>query len=224
VAKGDLTTALAVLATSGLVTVLLGALVALLPIIAAFIVVVGLYRLGSGAWKLRTLRKQSLTVVLLLLVSVLLTPWPVLAASPLGLIGGLLERVRKKLRREAKATRSQVKIWLARGLLVPIFVAVVMPFAIVGPDLVFTMWLPREELTIDNSQDVRQPALLVGYVLKDDGEWMSILTSVQRRVVEVKSGTIAARKLCRKNYHEPIWQLSQRRIFDSDTRLPKCEA
>jgi hypothetical protein len=225
VAKGDLTTALAVLATSGLVTVILGALVALLPIIAAAIVVVGFYRLGSGAWKLRTLGKQSLIVVLVLLASVMLTPWLVLAASPLALIGGRLARFRKKLRTEAKATKSPAKVWVAHALLVAAIAALVIaPFAIVGPDLVFSMWLPREEIRVASSQNAPQQPLLVGYVLKNEGGWMSVLTSVRRRVEEVKSDTIVSRRLCRKNYHEPIWQLSQRKIFDSDTRLPRCIA
>jgi hypothetical protein len=224
VAKGDLTTALAVLATSGLVTVILGALVALLPIIAAAIVVVGFYRLGSGAWKLRALGKQSLIVVLVLLASVMLTPWLVLAASPLALIGGRLARFRKKLRTEAKTTKSPIKVWGARALLVVIAALVITPFAIVGPDLVFSMWLPREEIRVASSQNAPEQPLLVGYVLKDEGGWMSVLTSVRRRVEEIKSDTIVSRRLCRKNYHEPIWQLSQRKIFDSDTRLPGCTA
>jgi hypothetical protein len=50
VAQGDIMTALAVISSAGTVTVIVGAILSALPIIAAVVFVVLLYGAGRGAW------------------------------------------------------------------------------------------------------------------------------------------------------------------------------
>jgi len=81
------------------------------------------------------------------------------------------------------------------------------------------MWVPREKLEFS---DGRAP--FVGYVLEDKEGWMSVLKSQERKVYRIHSDEkLANRGLCRKNYHESIWQFFTRNIRHIDTRVPDCD-
>jgi hypothetical protein len=224
VAKGDVMTALAVVRASGTVAVIVGAILSALPIIAAVVLVVVLYGVGCGAWRWRGLRLvTALCWFIVLVACVLLTPWLVFLLASAGLIGGRLDRVRSQPRTDQ--SQADGHWWAQRAL--PLLLLCVLVIGPAWKDLVFTMWLPREELHLTTDQPIAQPGQqpstrLVGYVLSDSEGWMSVLTSVHRQVIELKSDTVESRHLCRKNYHESVVELVRRRVFHSVNGPPQC--
>ena len=65
--------------------------------------------------------------------------------------------------------------------------------ALLISDLIFTnkVWLPRERMMIGNSA-------FDGYVLQDDGEWMTLLSEGDRIVILALSSDVTAREVCQE--------------------------
>lgn len=80
------------------------------------------------------------------------------------------------------------------------------------------IWLPSEAIYARG-----RPTPYVGYVLKDDGEWMTILLDDSRAVVRLRAAQVNARYIC-----ELEGVGSQRSIFellpgdDHDPEYPEC--
>jgi hypothetical protein len=188
------------------------------------VLVVIFYGLGCGVWG-KPAFKDPLKLfcgVIVLLACILLTPWWVFSLSFLGLLGGLLDR---RLRKQ-KAKRNDEECSPARIRFVPVLVlclAIVLPKS---QDLLFAMWLPREELHFESAVEVTkgQPprTLQVGYVLGDSEGWMSVLTSGERELVAIKSDMVESRNLCRKNYHESLAEVVQREALHRTSGPPDC--
>jgi hypothetical protein len=203
---GDVMTALAVVRASGVLAVIVGAILSALPIIAAVVLVVIFYGLGCGVWG-KPAFKDPLKLscgVIVLFACFLLTPWWLFMLSFVGLLGGLWDRRRRK----QQAKRNNVERSPARIKFVPVLLlclAIILP---ISKDLLFAMWLPREELHFKSAVEVTKgeppTTLQVGYVLSDTEGWMSVLTSGDREVVTIERDIVESRNLCRKNYHESL--------------------
>jgi hypothetical protein len=59
---------------------------------------------------------------------------------------------------------------------------------IVQPSL---MWLPAERLTIEGADGVE-----VGYVIEDEGPWLTVLRHDDRRLLRVEAGSVTDREIC----------------------------
>jgi hypothetical protein len=211
VAKADVLTALAIINASGIVAVVVGTVLSGLAILTTCLFVIVVYRVAAGTWKFQT----SLSIVALGLSGlavVLSAPWFIVPFGLLTLGVGFLIRLRNfQLWQLGRPSLRAIPIQLL------LICMVLSPLGVVAKDALFVMWLPREMLLL---KDDHEP--LVGYVLEDKEGWMSVLKTVERKVVRIDSDRIIGRTLCRKNYHESIWQFSYRRIAGVDTRVTPC--
>jgi hypothetical protein len=211
VAKTDVLTAVAIINGSGIVAVVVGTVLSALPILTAGLFVVIVYRVAAGTWKFET----SLGIVALGLAAlavVLSTPW---FALPLGVLTlSVCLFIRRGKFQLWQPVRPPWRVFLIQLLLICVLLS---PLGVVAKDALFVMWLPREMLQL---RDDHQP--LVGYVLEDKEGWVTVLKTVERKVVRIHSERIVGRTVCRKNDHESIWQLFRRRIMGVDTRVTEC--
>jgi hypothetical protein len=273
-------TALAIINTSGIVSVVVGAVLSSLPILIAGLFVLGVYRVAAGRWNLEVSTRNNVALGLAAAAVVLLTPWPVVILGWLTFLVGLASRRLKfqiglvlvaggllmvvevvtaivgdtpwpiRVDQWAATLRQQTFAdtlpgvpflavaavvlmlvaeacwWIVRphwrrlsirALQVLLVLLALAPLGFVAKDALFVMWVPREALQLN---DERRP--LIGYVLEDKEGWMSVLKTQERKLVRIDSDWVVYRSLCRKNYHESIWQLSNRRILGNDTRVPTC--
>ena len=220
-AESDTPTALAIINASGIVPVVVGAALSSLPILAAGLFVVGAYRFGAIGWRvIETSLRNLLAFVLAAIVVGLLAPWPVVGLGLLPFIVGLASR-RWKLHPE-RIGRPFWRVDVLKQLLHISFAAILIcvalvPLGWVAKDALFVMWTPREKLELS---DDRAP--LTGYVLENKEGWISLLKSEERKIVRIHSEEVIGRSLCRKNYHESIWQVLHRTRWDVDTRVYLC--
>jgi hypothetical protein len=236
VSKGDLYTALGVVEASGVVAVMVGAALSILPFAALALLGFGLYasvsqvpfRLGLG----RRPGRQGVYALFVLFACFILTPLYILPRAVLiAVAGGLLERLvtivqepwptghpdphavgrnRPPLPSLLRADRERGVRRLLR------ITTVVLSLMVIYNGILFAMWLPHEALYApDRSQPV-----IVGYVLDDSNGWTSILTAGDRKLLRVASDTITARVVCLKAYHESALQALLRR--NGIPRPPPC--
>jgi hypothetical protein len=166
VAKGDIPTALGILQTAGLVTIVVGALLSGLPLLAAAILIAQVYRAVD-----EPSRKAWMLTAPVLLLCIFLTPWTLLLASLIA--GAALVRTRNHKSRVALAS-----------------IAIILVTGIAAWTVLYSVWLPHEMVTL------KKGASTVGYVLDDNGNWISILRSGKRDIVRYREADVEKRILC----------------------------
>lgn len=177
VAGSDSATAQAILSSSGVPAVILGALVSLLPslvTLAAFLSALLLYyEVGRRGQR----RLWWEVLVAAPLFGLLLLPWPSAVVLFVILIAYVAARVwRAKRKKEVDKT---IPDWPALA-----FVILISTF--ITP----TMWLPPEVVSL-----VGEPEE-VAYVLSSDSEWTTLLEEGSRRVIIVRTDDVESRTVC----------------------------
>ena len=204
VAKGDLPTALGILKAAGPVPVLVGTLVSGLPTLAAVATVICAYwwdptraRVARSGWGRVD---ASWPVAVSFLLGVAFAPIILFGGSLLTAVGaGPLRRTLRARRSGAspahpgRKSATDIGSHWVMAILVSALAAVAL----------YQMWLPHEWLRIGAGQtNPRQ--ILVGSVLEENSEWMTVLVSGQRTLVRLKSATVVGRALCDKLRSHPL--------------------
>jgi hypothetical protein len=228
-ARGDLPTALGILQNAGLTTVIVGALLTALPILAAGMLAVTTYRvtrscrdrhfLSAGSLGLAALFDPQTPLMLGLrdtvspqlavtaaaaVLASLFTPWTFMAgAALLGIAMALLRDVRAPRQGgliPAPATLSRLIIAVIRAVIAGCTV-----YALIA--MLYTVWLPHE--TVKFIPAAKPPAPVVGYVLNDvAGGWITILVSGTHNIATYRDANVLSLALCRKTQPGVLGQIS----------------
>jgi len=177
VARGDLLTGLAVLSESGLVAVVLGALVSSLPVLAAVTLAVSLHAaIADGSRAHPRWFWYALGAVALL--TLWFTPWYLtVGAIALAVILGVWDQGHP-VRGERGRARAGATVLAAVLVVVGLY------------STLLTMWLPHEALTVAGGQRV-------GYVINVNDRWTTVLITKSRRVEHLRTDEITSRTTCR---------------------------
>lgn len=208
VADYNLTTALAILSSSGYVNTLVGSVIPLVPIVMPYVGLVLLY-LG-----------RIIAALLAFAAALLISPATVTGASALALVKhdwGLMTG--------GSGPRQALLIFLAiplSGLLLSEiagfrFSTVVRTVGTVGiiatlpliirlypvpvsngfyTNVLSEPWLPAEAITLTTHQ------VVTGYVLGSDQDWFEVLVAQDRTVVHYHTSEVASRALCQTSFTE----------------------
>jgi hypothetical protein len=182
-AKGDIPTALGIFQTTNPVVTVIGAFLSALPLGAVAVLAI----IGYRAAKEASLEGFALAVAAML-VCFFVTPWPVLAATLVAApVAGYTMRQRQRL------MRTRVERWWKRGTIIILIPCLVVFLYIAGVTtwrVLYDVWLPHEIVTLQSGR------VEVGYVLSDNGNWVSILRSGERRLVHYREAQVERRVLC----------------------------
>jgi hypothetical protein len=182
-AKGDIPTALGIFQTTSPVVTVIGAFLSALPLGAVAVLVIIGYRAAREA----SLEGFALAVAATL-VCFFVTPWPVLAASLIAApVAGYTMRQRQRLRR---IRRARWREWGMLLILIPCFVIFLYIAGVTTWRVLYDVWLPHEIVTLQSGR------IEVGYVLSDNGNWVSILRSGERRLVHYREAQVEKQVLC----------------------------
>ncbi len=188
VAKGDISTALGIFQATNPAVTVIGALLSGLPLGAVAVLVIVGYRAAEEV----SLEGYALAVAAAL-ACFFITPWPILAASLIvAPVAGYTMRLRQRL------TRTQRKRWLKRAtllILIPCLAIFLYVAGVTAWRVLYDVWLPHEAVTLQSGQ------VEVGYVLSDNGDWISILRSGQRRIVVYRETQVVERVECQLHRH-----------------------
>jgi hypothetical protein len=177
ISRGDIPTALAILHTAGLVTIVVGGLLSGLPILAAAMLTATAYRLADSP----TLPGAALFSTVLAVCFFVAPVWIVIFSMLLGLTVSWAS-YHRPWRRAGRAGRAlDIVAWTVLALVGAVLVEAAL----------YTVWLPHERLTVS-----RPSSLVVGYVLDDGGGWLSMLQSGTRRIVRYRTEDVTVRTLC----------------------------
>jgi hypothetical protein len=83
------------------------------------------------------------------------------------------------------------------------------------PDVLRQVWLPAERIDINGGSE------RVGYILKSDGGWTTILWDSDRSILMVKSENIISRTLCRTGQPDGLPLISFQSV--EAPRIGPCE-
>jgi hypothetical protein len=214
----SLTTASALLTTSP-VNVLLGTITRyayeLVTLVGLGAICLLIAQVRRDGW---TMVSTGLALVVLLFIplSPLKNLWRTTALLVLVL---LVAKVAHEVRsaRHRKKNRSEVKAPSLRLLIGSYFAAAVLyTVAVTLPDL----WVPVEVLTLKGSPKTQ---VLVGFVLKSESGWTSVIRSGDRGISRIPSDDIAARTLCHLPGQQPwgrrpLYYRFIRKPYDSPNR------
>jgi hypothetical protein len=204
----DPSTALAVFATSGPVTVVGGVLVQITPLLLIYATV----GLAYWEWSLRRRKVASgfsgFVLVLVTAVTLFIAPLlNVLLFAGLGVVLAVVEvRQQRKERRDGQAPGMRSLLWFTA-----------LTNLLLGAGLILTysssVWLPAEVIHLqDGSQQV-------GYVLQVDGPWTTVLTEAHRQVIRVSSPALESRTICTP---VPTEWLSLAEVWTRNSQPPAC--
>jgi len=182
-AKGDIPSALGIFQTTNPAVTVIGALLSGLPLGAVAVLAI----IGYRAAKEASSEGYALAVVAAL-ACFFVTPWPILAASlVVAPVAGYVMRQRQRL------MRTQGKRWQKRGtllILLPCLAVFLYIACVTTWRVLYDVWLPHEATTLQSGR------VEVGYVLSDNGNWVSILRSGQRRIVLYRESQVEERVRC----------------------------
>lgn len=175
VARLDTGTALALLSSSGVASVALGALLTVLPALLSYLSFY-LFQFAVSDHGTRALRRSALEVVAaaLILWSFLL-PWTGLIVQ-LGVLTALFVF--------ARVARRRGWDWMNFDWLTLVFVLIASTF------ITSRMWLPAEEVR------TKSAGTITGYVLATDERWTTLLREDTRRVIILRSEDVESRRVC----------------------------
>lgn len=198
----DTATALTLISRAGVATVILGALLGVLPQISASALTwIAFAFYHSKDAETRTLLASVATIILV--PGSLLLPWP--SAAVLWVIVLLLVVAILLRQRRGKEAGS---VDLAGIIIVGISTVLITP----------TMWLPSEVVRIQNES----PA--IGYVITADNQWTIIMREDDRKIAVVPSRDVLARTVCNLT-NGPSRSISQMVYGESaGNRNPSCES
>jgi len=181
--KDDIPAALGILQTTNPAATVIGALLSALPLAAVAVLVIFGYRAAKEA----SLEGYALAVAAAL-VCFFVTPWPVLVASLAAApAAGYVMMPRQRL------MRVQGGRWLRQGtllILLPCLAIFIYIACVTTWRVLYSVWLPHEATTLQSGR------VEVGYVLSDDGNWVAILRSDQRRIVLYRDSQVGKRVRC----------------------------
>jgi hypothetical protein len=202
VAGSDSATAQAIVSSSGVPSVVLGALVSLLPslvTLAAFLSALLLYY-EVGRRSQRRLWWEVLVAGPLF--GLLLLPWPSAVVLFVILTAYVVARV-WRAKREKEVVDKTIPDWpaLAFSILISTFITP-------------TMWLPPEVVSL-----VGEPEE-VAYVLSSDSEWTTLLEDGSRRVIVVRTDDVESRTVCNLTGRPPR---SLMQVIEGDGGQPNPE-
>jgi hypothetical protein len=179
--KGDIPIALGILQNAGLPTIVVGGLLSGLPILVAVMLAGTIF----NAFAHKDSQKQSVEglplspkqVVALaaVVLSLIFTQWPIMVlAVVIGLVITWIHRPQVPKRKNVAYAAAVV--CAVYGLTV----------------MLYSVWLPREKLTITG---IKTPT--VGYVLSDNPDgWITILVSQQHGIVSYRESDVEHRQAC----------------------------
>lgn len=179
VSNFDATTARGVLESAGLVQVIAGTLLPLVPT-ALF---VGAVALSVYAFRERTAlaRVSRFIAPLVAIVCLVLLPWGILALLVAGILAVLAVEWRFARRRSRRMLASFDSNWFL-GAAVLLVAAQILVYG--------TMWLPAERI------ERRQGATTVGYVLDAGFVWTSVLVEDTRAIRRFRTDSLRSRTVC----------------------------
>lgn len=189
VAKGDTFTALGILQTASLTTIVVGGLLSGLPLLSASLFAAVVYRLIRD-WPRQGYAGYALTAACLL-VCIFVTPWFLLAITSLAAI--LLAIYVRLFSNRGPGLWTGIRTVAGITLLFFTFAA--------AWDVLYNVWLPQEVVSVRSSKPV------VGYVLDDRGNWVSILLAGQRKLVRFPAAQVSSRVLCGTARPARLWVL-----------------
>jgi hypothetical protein len=191
IAQGDLHTALAILQTASTLTIIVGGIVAAFPLLAAALLATFAYRTAAAfSWQ------GLLLCVLSLAVCLVLTPWLPLSAALICALAGLTTRFT-----DGPGRRPVIAFVFTIGL-----------FAIAAWPALYDVWLPHQQVNFKNG------GYETGYVLNDDGSWITMLRSGSRELVRYRDDTVTSMPVC--NLRESGWKAAFTvPLFDLHDRL-----
>jgi hypothetical protein len=207
IARGDLSTALGILQYAGLTSVVVAGLLSSLPILAALMLALAVYRLAkaiaassahgehSAEYNPGSRGPMAVVMACAFLLTAVFTQWPyMVAAIALGALAGTLEGWRPS---GTPFARVAVGAFAAYGVIA----------------MLYTAWLPHEEIVLKPTAAVSAPKPRVGYVLADDpGGWLTMLSSEGHTIARFRDSAIKSEAVCR---HKPRGALSD--VFYAST-------
>lgn len=211
IARGDVPTALGILRTAGLTTVVVGGLLSGLPLLGLMMLAVTTYRARVGFWQDWTVFAVSL------LVCLFLTPMglTVIALFVGGVVRGLvaaLGRAQQRSSRQGQAVRVRDLPPLRRLGFCLVAVVVAAVATIPAQQVLYAVWLPHEKITLVPPQRTKTGIVKTrtGYVLEVSDGWLSLLESGTRKIWVLPGNRVEARTVCRravdKTVVSQIWQ------------------
>ena len=170
--RGDIPAALGIFQATNPAVTVIGALLSALPLAAVAVLVIIGYRAVKEA------SSQGYVLALAAaLVCFFETPWPILIASLVaGPAAGYAMRRRQK---------QGTLLVLVPCVVVFLFIACLTTYRVL-----YDVWLPHEAIILQSGR------VEVGYVLSDDGNWVTILRSAQRRIVLYRDSRVEKRIPC----------------------------
>lgn len=185
VAKGDIPTALGIFQDTNPAVTVIGALLSGLPLGAVAVLVIMGYRAAEEV----SVEGYALAVAAAV-ACFFITPWPILVASLIvAPVAGYTMRLRQRLTRKGWLKQATLLI-LIPCLAVFLYVAGVTTWRVL-----YDVWLPHEAVTLQSGR------IEVGYVLSDNGDWISVLRSGQRRIVVYRETQVEKRAECQLHRH-----------------------
>jgi hypothetical protein len=213
VAKFDLPTAVAVFATVGIPTVVVNTLVGAVGWVSALAIALILSldrrRLSDRMWY-GAITTLALVAILLASVAQLFAGVFVIAVT--SLYRFLLRRRFPSITMdETDATLHNDSKSILVGAAIPIGIALLFA-TLSGP-----VWLPAERLTLKDPEGNSH----IGYVLNEGGDWFSILTTEDRKVIRIRSDNIGNRMICNPQAKR-LLDLSLPQLLFTSGREPPC--
>jgi hypothetical protein len=200
IARGDLTTALGILQYAGLATVVIAGLLSSLPILTAAMLAYAVIQM-TGSLGDRDRRVQSAVVMLgAFALAAVFAPWTyLLLAAVNGLIIGLIK------------PRVAPKWGRALYLLVALCT---LPAVVVN---LAAVWLPHEIVTFRPGALPHRETQEIGYVLSEDNEWITMLTTGQGQehtIIRVPDAAVRMQTVCER---QPVSGKPTSYVIDAHT-------
>jgi hypothetical protein len=220
IAKGSITNALGILQYEGLVSVVVAGLFTSLPILAAAMLAITIYRFAKSAgpaapeatalatpmasivrrtsgYRWTGLRRHDPLIAVMLsalLLSAFFTPYPYMASAII--FGVLAGRTRRK--------------WSIR--ITSVLAGLVALISVIS--ILYNAWLPHETVTFKAVTAASKPhSPVLGYVLADDPDgWITILRSGQHSIVRFRDSSVGSLTVCARAPHSLLSD-----IFDAST-------
>jgi hypothetical protein len=189
IARGDITTALAVVQYSGVATWAVAAVLSSLPTLAAAMLAITCFQIFWPLVGLRLAPWPQLVpvVVVAFLVCAALTPWwIVLAAVVLGLAFGGLQWAIYGLREHRLSQRG------VRFLQMVILVGEVSAVAV----MLYTAWLPNEIVKFKHNTIYGRERVVANVLAEDSGGAITLLDSTRRKIIRHQDANVQYIREC----------------------------